>query len=39
MRPILFYLPFGLPLYAYGAMLTLSVIAGRMLAVRLAARP
>jgi len=38
MRPILFYLPFGLPLYAYGAMLTLSVIAGRMLAVRLAAR-
>lgn len=38
MRPILFYLPFGLPLYAYGLMLTVSVIAGRLLAVRLAAR-
>lgn len=38
MHPILVNLPFGLPLYAYGAMLTLSVIAGRVLAVRLAAR-
>jgi phosphatidylglycerol:prolipoprotein diacylglycerol transferase len=38
MRPILFYLPFGIPLYAYGLMLTVSVIAGRVLAVRLAAR-
>ena len=38
MRPILFYLPFGLPLYAYGAMLCLSVIIGRLLAVRLAER-
>jgi phosphatidylglycerol:prolipoprotein diacylglycerol transferase len=37
-RPILFYLPFGLPLYAYGAMLCLSVIVGRLLAVRLAER-
>jgi len=32
MRPILFYLPFGIPLYAYGLMLTVSVIAGRLLA-------
>lgn len=38
MRPILFYLPFGLPLYAYGAMLCLSVIIGRLLALRLAER-
>lgn len=38
MRPVLFYLPFELPIYAYGAMLALSVIAGRVLAVRLAAR-
>ena len=38
MRPILFHLPFGLPLYAYGAMLCLSVIIGRLLAVRLAER-
>jgi phosphatidylglycerol---prolipoprotein diacylglyceryl transferase len=38
MRPILFYLPFGIPLYAYGLMLTLSVIGGRLLAIRLAAR-
>lgn len=37
MRPILFQLPFGIPLYAYGLMLTVSVIAGRWLAVRLAA--
>jgi len=37
-RPILFYLPFGLPLYAYGAMLCLSVIIGRLLALRLAER-
>ena len=34
MRPILFYLPFGIPLYAYGAMLCLSVIAGRIMARR-----
>ena len=38
MRPILFYLPFGVPLYAYGLMLTVSVLAGRLLALRLAAR-
>jgi phosphatidylglycerol:prolipoprotein diacylglycerol transferase len=38
MRPVLFYLPFGIPLYAYGLMLTVSVIAGRLLAVRLATR-
>jgi len=38
LRPILLTLPFGIPLYAYGLMLTLSVIAGRMLAVRLASR-
>ena len=38
MHPILFHLPFGVPLYGYGAMLCLSVIIGRLLAVRLAAR-
>jgi phosphatidylglycerol:prolipoprotein diacylglycerol transferase len=37
-RPILFHLPFGLPIYGYGAMLCLSVIVGRLLAVRLAER-
>lgn len=37
-RPILAYLPFGLPLYGYGLMLTVSVIAGRLLAIRLAER-
>lgn len=37
MRPILFHLPFGIPLHAYGLMLTVSVIAGRLLAIRLAA--
>ena len=36
MRAILFYLPFGIPLYAYGAMLCLSVIAGRIMALRAA---
>ena len=38
MRPILLYGPFGLPLYAYGAMLLLSVVFGRLLALRLAQR-
>jgi len=38
MRPILVHLPFGLPLYAYGTMLCLSVIVGRLLAIRLATR-
>ena len=38
MRPILFHLPFGLTIYGYGAMLCLSVIVGRLLAVRLAER-
>jgi phosphatidylglycerol:prolipoprotein diacylglycerol transferase len=37
MKPILFHL-FGLPINAYGLMLTLSVIAGRLLAMRLAER-
>jgi phosphatidylglycerol:prolipoprotein diacylglycerol transferase len=37
-RPILFHLPFGLTIYGYGAMLCLSVIVGRLLAVRLAER-
>jgi phosphatidylglycerol---prolipoprotein diacylglyceryl transferase len=36
MRPILVHLPWGLPLYAYGTMLCLSVIVGRLLAMRLA---
>lgn len=38
MRPILLELPFGLPLYAYGAMLCLSIVAGRFLALHFAAR-
>src|SRR5215510_3805771 len=38
MRPILVHLPWGLPLYAYGTMLCLSVIVGRLLAMRLAKR-
>jgi phosphatidylglycerol:prolipoprotein diacylglycerol transferase len=38
MRAILFHLPFGLPLYAYGTMLCLSVAIGRILAVRLGRR-
>jgi phosphatidylglycerol:prolipoprotein diacylglycerol transferase len=38
MRPILFHLPFGVPLYAYGTMLCLSVVIGRIVAVRLARR-
>ena len=38
MRPILFELPFGVPLYAYGFMLTVSVLAGRYIAITLAAR-
>jgi phosphatidylglycerol---prolipoprotein diacylglyceryl transferase len=37
-RPILFHLPFDIPLYSYGLLLTLSVIFGRLLAMRLAAR-
>jgi phosphatidylglycerol:prolipoprotein diacylglycerol transferase len=37
-RPVLFHLLFGLPLYAYGAMLFLSVIVGRYVALRLAER-
>ena len=37
-RPILLSLPFGLPLYSYGAMLFLSVVIGRHVALRLAAR-
>ena len=38
MRPVLFDLPFGLPLYSYGLMLTVSVLVGRLLAIRLAER-
>jgi len=38
MRPTLFTLPFGLPIYGYGAMLCLSVVVGRWLALRLAER-
>ena len=38
MRPILFHLPFGIPVYSYGLMLTVSVLAGRWLAMRLAER-
>ena len=38
MKPILFHLPSGVPLYSYGLLLTLSVIVGRMLALRLGER-
>ncbi len=38
MRPILFLLPYGLPIYGYGTMLCLAVIVGRLLALRLARR-
>jgi phosphatidylglycerol:prolipoprotein diacylglycerol transferase len=37
-RPILFELPFGIPVYGYGLMLCVSVVAGRLLALRLAER-
>jgi phosphatidylglycerol---prolipoprotein diacylglyceryl transferase len=37
-KPILIQLPFGVPLYSYGLLLAVSVIAGRMLAIRLAER-
>ncbi len=36
MHPILFELPFGVPVYGYGLMLCLSVVAGRLLALHLA---
>lgn len=38
MQPILFELPFGIPVYGYGLMLFVSVVAGRLLAVHLAER-
>jgi phosphatidylglycerol:prolipoprotein diacylglycerol transferase len=38
LRPILFHLPFDVPLYSYGLMLTLSVIVGRLIAMSLAER-
>ena len=38
MRPILFELPFGVPIYSYGLMLTASVLIGWRIALRLAAR-
>jgi phosphatidylglycerol---prolipoprotein diacylglyceryl transferase len=37
-RPVLVHLPFGLPLYGYGAMLCLAVVLGRLLALHLAER-
>jgi len=37
-RPILFYFVFHLPVYSYGLMLTVSVLLGRWLAIRLAER-
>jgi phosphatidylglycerol:prolipoprotein diacylglycerol transferase len=37
-HPVLFELPFGLPVYGYGFMLCLSVVAGRLLALYLAER-
>jgi phosphatidylglycerol:prolipoprotein diacylglycerol transferase len=37
-HPILFHLPSGPPVYAYGTMLCLAVILGRLVAVRLAER-
>jgi phosphatidylglycerol:prolipoprotein diacylglycerol transferase len=37
-HPILFYLPFGVPIYGYGAMLCLAVVLGRFLALHLAAQ-
>lgn len=38
MKPVLLLLPFGVPLYAYGLLLTVSVIVGRALAIRLGER-
>jgi phosphatidylglycerol:prolipoprotein diacylglycerol transferase len=38
LRPILFRLPYDVPVYAYGLMLTVSVMLGWLLAVRLAER-
>jgi phosphatidylglycerol:prolipoprotein diacylglycerol transferase len=38
MRPILFALPFGVPIYGYGTMLCLAVVVGRLLAIRWARR-
>ncbi len=38
MYPVLIHLPLGVPLYAYGAMLCLSVLTGRLIALRLAER-
>lgn len=38
MHPVLFELPFGIPVYGYGLMLCLSVVAGRLIALHLAER-
>jgi phosphatidylglycerol:prolipoprotein diacylglycerol transferase len=38
MRPVLFELPFGLPIYSYGLMLLTSVLLGRLVALNLAER-
>ncbi len=38
MRPVLFHLSFGLPLYGYGTMLLLAMIVGASLAMRLGGR-
>jgi len=35
MRPVLFYLPFGLPIYSYGVMLGLSLVVGWKLTLSL----
>ena len=38
MRPVLLHLPFGLPLYGYGTMLLVAMLAGGYVAVRLGER-
>lgn len=38
MRPVLFELPFDVPIYSYGLMLCLSVLIGRVIALHLAER-
>jgi prolipoprotein diacylglyceryltransferase len=38
MHPVLLHLPFGVPLYGYGTMLLLAMLAGGLVAVRLGER-
>jgi phosphatidylglycerol:prolipoprotein diacylglycerol transferase len=38
MRPVLFHLPFGIPIYTYGVMLALSLVVGWYLTLGLCAR-